>query len=334
MMTTAANITNAWINRTLPDIFYEEPEPIEDAMLQELPLVYISRLLRQRYEGREDAFISGKVFVSYDRSNGNARVAPDLFIAFGVPAAVIRENLPNFWLWETGKAPDFALEVASKSTAANDLGWKRRLYERLGIPEYWRLDPSPGADLYGQPLAGDRLVDGRYVPVQLYTGADGSTRAFSELLGLEFHWSEATGFDLLDPATGRSIDQMAAITERAAAAEAQRNAERDARLAAEAQRNAERDARLAAEVQRNAERDARLAAETRRNAERDARLAAEAQRNAERDARLDSETQRNAERDARLDSEAQRNAERDARLAAESRARQLEEEIRRLREGG
>ncbi len=264
MMTTAANITNAWINRTLPDIFYEEPEPIEDAMLQEIPLNYISRLLWQWYEGRKDAFISGKVFVSYDRSNGNARVAPDLFIAFGVPAAVIRENLPNFWLWETGKAPDFALEVASKSTAANDLGSKRWLYERLGITEYWRLDPSPGAGLYGQPLAGDRLVDGRYVPVQLYTGADGSTRARSELLGLEFHWDEATGFDLLDPATGRSIDRMAAIAERAAA-------ERDARLAAEAQRNAERDARL---------------------------------------------------------------AERDARLAAETRARQLEEEIRRLREGG
>ncbi len=327
MMTTAANITNAWINRTLPDIFYEEPERIEDAMLQEIPLNYISRLLWQRYEGREDVFISGTVFVSYDRSNGNARVAPDLFIAFGVPAAVIRDHLPNFWLWETGKAPDFALEVASKSTAANDLGSKRRLYERLGIPEYWRLDPSPGAGLYGQPLAGDRLVDGRYVPVQLYTGADGSTRAFSELLVLEFHWSEATGFDLLDPATGRSIDQMTAIAERAEAAEAQRNAERDARLAAEAQRNAEQDARLAAEAQRNAERDARLA-------ERDARLAVEAQRNAERDARLDSETQRNAERDARLAAEAQRNAERDAHLATEARARQLEEEIRRLREGG
>ncbi len=241
MMTTAINITNAWINRTLPDIFYEEPEPIEDAMLQEIPLNYISRLLWQRYEGREDVFISGKVFVSYDRSNGNARVAPDLFIAFGVPAAVIRENLPNFWLWETGKAPDFALEVASKSTAANDLGWKRQLYERLGIPEYWRLDPSPGAELYGQPLAGDRLVGGRYVPCPLYTGADGSTRARSELLGLDFHWSEATGFDLLDPATGRTIDRMTAITERAEAAEAQRNAERDARLA-------ERDARLAAEA--------------------------------------------------------------------------------------
>ena len=220
-MTTAAKITNAWTNPTLSDIFYEEPERIEDAMLQEMPLNHISRLLWQRYEGREDVFISGTVFVSYDRNNGNARVAPDLFIAFGVPAAVIRRNLPNFWLWETGKAPDFALEVASKSTAANDLGSKRRLYERLGITEYWRLDPSPGAELYGRPLAGDCLADGRYVPVQPYTGADGSTRAFSELLGLEFHWSEATGFDLLDPDTGRTIDHLKAAEERAAA-EAQR----------------------------------------------------------------------------------------------------------------
>ena len=251
-MTTATNIANAWTNPTLPDIFYEEPERIEDAMLQELPLEYITRLLRQRYEGREDVFISGTVFVSYDRSNGNARVAPDLFIAFDVPAAVIRERLPNFWLWETGKAPDFALEVASKSTAANDLGWKRRLYERLGITEYWRLDPSPGAGLYGQPLAGDRLADGRYVPVQLSVGPDGSTRAFSDLLGLEFHWGEATGFDLLDPDTDRTIDHMVAIAERA-------DAEAERADAAENQRNAERDARLGAE-----ERARRLEEENRR----------------------------------------------------------------------
>ena len=246
-MSTATNITNAWINRTLPDIFYEEPERVEDGMLQEKPLNYVSRLLWQRYRGREDVFISGAVFVSYDQRNGNARVAPDLFIAFGVPASAIRRNLPNFWLWETGKAPDFALEVASKSTAANDLGHKRRLYERLGIPEYWRLDPSPGAELYGQPLAGDRLVEGRYVPCQLHAADDGSAHSHSELLGLDFYWDEATGFDLLDPSTGRTIDRLVAIEERADAEVARAATERDARLAAETQRNAERDARLIAE---------------------------------------------------------------------------------------
>ncbi len=226
-MTTAANITNAWINRTLPDIFYEEPDRVEDGMQQEQPLFYISRLLRQRYHERNDVFISGSVFISYDRRNGNARVAPDLFIAFGVPSQAIRQNLPNFWLWETGKTPDFALEVASKSTAANDMGRKRLLYESLGISEYWRLDPSPGAELYGQPLTGDRLADdGRYAPCELRTSPDGSARSHSELLDLDFYWDAATGFDLLDPATGRTIDRMVAIKEIA-------NSERNARLAAE-----------------------------------------------------------------------------------------------------
>ena len=31
-------ITNAWKVRTLPDIFYEEPEPVEDGMQQEPPI--------------------------------------------------------------------------------------------------------------------------------------------------------------------------------------------------------------------------------------------------------------------------------------------------------
>ncbi len=157
-MTTAANITNAWVDRTLPDIFYEEPEPAEDAMLEDVALFRISCQLMEHYREREDLFICsrGKVFICYDRTN--ARAAPDLFIAFGVPAAAIRKNLPNYWMWETGKATDLVIEAASKSTAANDLGAKRRLYERLGITEYWRLDPSPNAESYGQLVSGDRLV--------------------------------------------------------------------------------------------------------------------------------------------------------------------------------
>ena len=53
------------------------------------------------------------------------------------------------------------MEVASPSTAANDPGWKRELYQRLGIQEYWRFDPT-GGELSGQPIAGERLVSGRY----------------------------------------------------------------------------------------------------------------------------------------------------------------------------
>ena len=40
------------------------------------------------------------------------------------------------------KAPDFVLEVVSRSTWREDVGRKRQVYERLGVPEYWQYDPT------------------------------------------------------------------------------------------------------------------------------------------------------------------------------------------------
>ena len=229
-------ITNAWKVRTLPDIFYEEPESVEDGMRQSPFIHRIAHLLRERYEDSPDVFINGGGFVSYDVTDGNRRVAPDLFIAFDVDAAGIYENLPNFWIWEIGKAPDFVMEVASPSTAANDLGWKRELYQQLGIQEYWRFDPT-GGELYGKPIAGERLVDGRYEEYELQQGDDGSVRAHSELLDVVFHWN-GQEFDALDPATGTTIDKLAAAETRAIVAEAQLNFEQVARTQAETRANA------------------------------------------------------------------------------------------------
>ena len=216
---TATNIvTNAWKVRTLPDIFYEEPERIEDDMDQWPTVFRISGLLYERYQGRPDVFVNGGAFVSYDVTDGNRRVAPDLFIAFDVDVAGIYENLPNFWIWEIGKAPDFVMEVASTSTAANDLGWKRELYQRLEIQEYWRFDPT-GGRLYGKPIAGERLVAGTYEEYSLQYDDGGSVRGHSELLDVVFCWNGGD-FDVLDPATGMTIDKRVAAEARADAAEA------------------------------------------------------------------------------------------------------------------
>ena len=217
-MATTRTITNAWKNRYLPDIFYEEPEPPEDALVQERSVDRIKRLLWEHYENLADVFISGMFYICYDRTDGNRRVQPDTFIAFDVEAEDIRRNLPNFWVWEVGKVPDFALEVASPSTASNDLGRKRDLYAELGIAEYWRFDPT-GGELYGQPLAGERLVGGEYQPYDLYREADGSVRGYSELLGIDFYW-DGEEFDVLDPATGETIDKRVAAEQRADIAEA------------------------------------------------------------------------------------------------------------------
>ena len=247
MMTTARKITNAWIHRTLPDIFYEEPGPIEEGMRQEFTIDHIKWSLRERYQSHDDVFVSNAVFLSYDVNNGNARVRPDLFIAFGVDAATIRVHLPNFWVWETGKIPDFVMEVASPSTARNDLGPKRDLYARLGVTEYWRFDPT-GRDLYRQPLTGERLVDGNYVAFHISVSQDGSQRAYSPLLNLDFYWDDA-GFDVLDPATGKTIHPLAMAEEAVQTAEeAAHAAEEVARVAEEAAQTAEEAAQAAKEA--------------------------------------------------------------------------------------
>ena len=279
-MTTARTITNAWIHRTLPDIFYEEPEPVEDGMQQELPIYTIKRCIWERYRGRNDVFVSNAVFISYDKTDGNARVNSDLFIAFGVDAAAIRENLPNFWIWETGKVPDFVMEVASPSTAANDTGPKRSLYQRLGVTEYWRFAPT-GGELYGQPLQGERLIGGSYIPYEITAAPNGSQRSHSQLLNLDFSWNGAE-FDVLDPATGKSIkitELLISEQEARQAAEAQAAQSEASHIAAQSQAAQAEAARQAAEAQAAQAEAARQAAEAQASQSEAARQAAEAEIN-------------------------------------------------------
>ena len=233
------------VTTALPSIFYEDPEPVEDGMQQAPVIVEIAHMLTAYFKGEPEVFVSAGGFIFYDPSNGNRRIAPDLYIAFDVDVVGIRLNLPNYLMWQIGKPPDFVMEVASPSTASNDLGHKRDLYARLGIAEYWRLDPT-GGDLYGEPLGGERLVDGEYQPCELNTDADGNFWAYSEVLGLRFYWDFEleNQFDVRDPTTGRSINPAAV--------------ERDARLATLDRLREERQNRLAVENRLREERQARL----------------------------------------------------------------------------
>ena len=245
--------------------------------MQQLPaIIKLIRLLTRYYRDAADVFLDGGGFIAYDRNDGNRRVSPDLYIAFGVDGERIF-NTGNYFLWEVGKPPDFAMEVASDSTAANDLGFKRELYAELGIAEYWRFDPT-GGERYGEALVGERLVDGEYHAYELHTADDGSVWSRSEVLDLQFHWlswaSEiADAFDIRDPRTGRTIDMEVLEREARLAADAAEARERELRLAADAAEAREREARLAADAAEARERELRLAAEAR---ERELRLAAEA----------------------------------------------------------
>lgn len=95
--------------------------------------------LHHHFRDRTDALVAMELVVYYEFGNNRARLQPDVLVAFGVGRG---GNRRTFKAWEEGKAPDFVLEVASPSTAENDARHKAREYARIGVREYWRLDPE------------------------------------------------------------------------------------------------------------------------------------------------------------------------------------------------
>ena len=201
-------------------------EPPEDAMEQNEELNEIHNLLRAYvadFGSRPNVFLDRETNICYDPSNLNVRVAPDLYLVYGVDAEAIRPRrlyLP----WEAGKPPDWALEVASASTARRDVNNKPAIYARIGVLEYWRFDPG-GGRYYGQPLYGGKLVGGAYQEIELTTEPDGILKAYSDVLELSLCWDEGWP-RLYDPSTGSYLENWRQVW-------ADREAERASRLAAE-----------------------------------------------------------------------------------------------------
>ena len=164
--------------RDLPD----ELNQVPDGMFQNSNILDVVTILKARYKDDPTVFVDGGTIICYNPDNLNDRVFPDCYVAFDVEAgAIFAQN--GYLTWQVGKAPDFALEIASESTARRDITDKRDLYERIGVKEYWRFDPS-GGDYYGTLLAGDRLVDGAYEPIELEVNPDGLVGGYSAVLGL------------------------------------------------------------------------------------------------------------------------------------------------------
>ena len=208
-----------------------DPPKAPDAM-QQLPYITRAHLILDNYfHRRPDVFVSGDGYLCYDTRDPSRWVRPDCVVAFGVdPDAIFARN--GYVISEVGKPPDFVLEVASESTGRRDYTTKRAIYAEYGVAEYWRFDPS-GGRYHDRPLSGDRLVNGRYEPLPLDTGADGVIRGYSPVLGLELHWDTGQ-LRFYDQVAGAYLRDLRQAEAQLDAAEAQRDAEAAARTAAEA----------------------------------------------------------------------------------------------------
>ena len=127
----------------------------------------------------------------------DARI-PDLLVVRDGDRALMEEQR-GYAIDRQGKAPDFVLEVASPTTGRADYTDKRLDYERFGIAEYWRFDPS-GGEYHDAALAGDFLVEGKYEPIAIETLQEGMLRGYSEALGLYVSWEDGR-LRFFDPGT-------------------------------------------------------------------------------------------------------------------------------------
>ena len=224
MSTDAHATTPTLVRFRLP----EPPErnPDEVTSYHYVHLTGNPHFLVQHFSKPETTIVSAELFLVAARRTRPRRV-PDLLIAFDVdPDLYYEQN--GYVISDQGKPPDFILEVASPSTARIDTVDKRVDYADFGVPEYWRFDHT--GESHGARLAGDRLVDGRYEPIEIIELAPDVLQGESQVLNLWLRWDHGE-LGWIDPATGEHIPTF--------------DSEREARLAAEA-----RVRELEAELQR------------------------------------------------------------------------------------
>ena len=134
----------------------------------------------------DTTLVLGEVSVAPTAAASKEHRRPDLMVSFNCdPELAIRQD--GYAIDVQGKPPDFALEVASKTTGIIDDTEKRIDYAAYGIREYWRYDQT-GGDYHKEALAGDRLVDGEYKPIDIDWLDNDRCRGYSAVLDLYVCW--------------------------------------------------------------------------------------------------------------------------------------------------
>ena len=266
------------------------------------------RVLEHWFRGPPDVFVGIDMLVYYAQGDSSQSVAPDVFVSFGVP----QRDLPCYKVWEEGKPPDVVWEFGSRSTVKEDAGEKKEKYRRMGVREYWLVDPDGG--YHDRRVRGFELVNGQYVELSWDEGSDGTVTVWSPLLQLEQRFTDGQ-LRFWDRKTEKYLELPEEEAESRADSEAQARRESD-RAREQAESLAESEARGRREAESRAESEAR----GRREAESRAESEAQARREAD---------QARREAESRAESEAHaREAETRKRKAVEAQLAELQASVR------
>jgi Uma2 family endonuclease len=255
-------------------------KPIAETGFHVDQLLHTLVTLEYWFRETENVYVSGNLLFYYKEGDPRSRIAPDIFVVWGVSKQMRR----NYKLWKEQQAPQVVFEITSSETQKEDLGKKYGLYARLGVAEYYLFDPCGDyldPPLRGYQLAGEdyfhrpveTLFPPRYGTIALPMSCekqntyslDSSTNCWrlkSERLKLEL-WALPTGnpewrfvLHSYDPATGRwlldpgqTVFECEMLQDKTLENEARAERATKAREAAELRAAAETQARLAAEAE-------------------------------------------------------------------------------------
>jgi Uma2 family endonuclease len=225
----------------------EDELPCDDGMPMEtqrhaLQMQLLIDPLRLIWADRMDAYVGGNMFIyfSLEQVRHQDFRGPDFFAVLGVP----KRERKSWVVWQEGKGPDVVIELLSESTAAQDKGGKKDIYQdRLRVPEYFLFDP------FTAEWAGFVLRNRGYEPLT----EDSQGRLISQCLELALlrwdgvyqdvearwlRWVTLEGTLLPTPQEVATETQQQAAEAQQHVAEAQQQAAEAQQQAAEAHRQA------------------------------------------------------------------------------------------------
>ena len=245
------------IHGPLPDAILESPNLPLDPPLPDVRLPmkkphwkaahYAVDVFEGRFPKAEVAEETDILFSEVGR-HGQSRLRPDFFVALSVPRSA---TLADFDVDELG-APDFIMEVLSRTTRALDLGRKLEVYQKIGVREYLLFDPT-GEDLAGngKELWGYALTPNERRPLAEGVLPNGERYVRSAVLGMVAYVMErvppakqgetwALRMRWRDPATGEDMPDYGQMQAGEARARADAARARAAEVQAQAEAQAER----------------------------------------------------------------------------------------------
>lgn len=159
-----AGLLDSTANKTLhSEIFYpsSDGEPLAESYDHVYVIMTTLAMMLQHIKGQQATVLANQ-FLYYAQGFPRLRVAPDVMVIFNVQPG----GRDNFKTWEEGQVPAVIFEMTSPSTRSQDEIEKKKLYESIGVTEYWQFDPRGEwipEKLRGYRLQGD--LEPVYVPI-------------------------------------------------------------------------------------------------------------------------------------------------------------------------